>query len=71
MGLAKLCAKVATHEEMADLLEKIEEENTRFRMAILWALGEHEEFPMPPEDVEGKLKRRYYWRTELRKRAGL
>lgn len=63
--------KVATHKELADLLEKIEEENTRFRMAILWALGEYDEFPLPPDEVEGKPKQRYYWRTELRKRAGL
>lgn len=71
MGLARLCAKLATREELAELLEKMEEENIRFFMAILWALGEHEEFPGPPEDVEGKPKRRYYWRAELRKRARL
>ena len=65
MGPARLCAKAATHEELSDLLEKLEEENTRFRMAILWALGEHEEFPLPPEGVDGKPKRRYYWQAEL------
>lgn len=71
MGLAKLCGAMATHEQLIDLLEQMEEENERFRTAILWALGQHGEFPMPPEEVTGKPKHRYYWRTELRKRAGL
>ena len=66
MSLAKLCARVATHDELATLLEELEKENTRFRLAILWALGEHEEFPVQPDG--GKP---YWFRTELRQRAGL
>jgi hypothetical protein len=38
--------------------------------AIRWALGEVGEFPDEPEP-RGKYRRKYYWRTELRKRAGL
>ena len=71
MGLARLYAKTATHKELSDLLEKMEEENTRFRMAILWALGEYEDFPMPPNEPNRRYYRRYYWRSELRERAGL
>lgn len=38
--------------------------------AIRWALGEEGEFPDEPEP-QGKYRRKYYWRTELRKRARL
>ena len=77
MGLARICATIATRKDLISLLEQLETENLRFRFAILWALGEHEEFPPPPEkevtlpNEKGKLAPRYYWRGELRKRAGL
>lgn len=41
-------------------------ENGRLREAILWALGEGDEFPPRPEG-----KGQFWWRTELRKRAAL
>lgn len=71
MGLAKLCARFATHDELIGLLEELEEENMRMRMALLWALGEHEAFSPPPDTKEGERPKPYYWRRELRERAGL
>lgn len=41
----------------------------RLREAIYWALGERDEFPDEPEPLAGKYRRRYHWRTELRRRA--
>jgi hypothetical protein len=38
----------------------------RLRSAIRWALGEEGEFPLRPEG-----KGAYWWRTELRRRAGI
>jgi hypothetical protein len=37
----------------------------RLSEVVLWALGERDEFPDP---VEGKPRRLYWWRTEMRKR---
>lgn len=41
----------------------------QMRNAILWALGENGEFTEEPPPLAGKYRRRYWWRTELRKRA--
>jgi hypothetical protein len=43
----------------------------RLRDAILWALGEQGEFPPEPDGEPGKPRRRYWWRSELRSRAGM
>lgn len=39
--------------------------------AVRWALGENGEFPDEPAPLAGKYRRRFWWRTELRKRAKL
>lgn len=41
----------------------------QMRNAILWALGENGEFTDEPAPLAGKYRRRFWWRTELRKRA--
>ena len=66
MGFAKLIGTIATHEELVTLLEAMESVNIKLRSAIEWALGERDEFLSKPEG--GKP---FWWRTELRKRAGL
>lgn len=43
----------------------------RLTSAIRWALGEEGEFPEEPEPLAGKYRRRFWWRSELRKRAAL
>ncbi len=43
----------------------------RLTAAIRWALGEDGEFGEEPPPLAGKCRRRYWWRTELRQRAGL
>ena len=65
MSLAELCIKIASREELEDLLREMDKENTRFRSAIEWALGMNGEFP---EREDGDPP--YWWRHELRKRAG-
>lgn len=50
-------------------LAETEAQRDQMREAILWALGERDEFPEEPELLAGKYKRRFYWRTELRQRA--
>jgi hypothetical protein len=45
------------------------DEIERLREVVYWALGERDEFPEEPELLAGKYKRRFYWRTELRRRA--
>lgn len=67
---------IAAHEANANLLSSSHEllriataqqaELTRLREAIFWALGVNGEFP-PREDGDGP----YWWRMELRKRAGI
>lgn len=48
---------------------RLARENRRLREAILWALGENGEFAPEPEPLAGRWRRRYWWRTELRRRA--
>lgn len=43
----------------------------QLKEAVYWALGERDEFPEEPEPLAGKYRRRYHWRTELRRRSGL
>lgn len=50
-----------TPEVVIGLLDQLD----RQRGAILWALGENEEFDPRPDGAGA-----YWWRTELRKRAG-
>lgn len=52
-------------------LRKIRKLYAKLRGAVLWALGERGNFPAPPEVRPGKPRPWYYWRGELRKRAGL
>ena len=59
-GCTETDAKVLREANLA-----LAEESERFRNAIEWALGESGSFPA----AEGKT--RYYWRAELRNRAGM
>jgi hypothetical protein len=58
-------------EAVAADLKKVQVENDRLAAAIRWALGEVGEFPPEPDVEPGKPRRRYWWRSELRRRAGL
>lgn len=49
-----------------ELLDHAQQEITRLTAAIRWALGETDDFP-PGKPDQGA----YWWRTELRRRAGL
>lgn len=43
----------------------------QLKEAIYWALGERDAFPEEPPPLAGKYRRRYHWRSELRRRSGL
>lgn len=43
----------------------------RLWAAITWALGENGEFPDEPPPLAGKYRQRFWWRSELRRRAFL
>ena len=51
--------------------QALAEENARLREAIYWALGERESFGDEPPPIAGKWRRRFWWRSGLRTRAGL
>ncbi len=62
----------STRDEMQDNLRKADEETERLRDVIRWALGERDEFPPRPQPWDQfTYKPWYWWRIELRKRAGL
>jgi hypothetical protein len=50
---------------------QLEADLRQMKEAIYWALGERDDFPPEPEPIAGKYRKRYWWRTELRKRSGL
>lgn len=56
--------KVVTKKALLNRVKRLER-------AIRWACGEIGTFPEEPPPLAGKYRRRYHWRTELRKRAGL
>jgi hypothetical protein len=70
MGLAKLVGKIATHDELVELLEEMEQEQIKLRSAIKWALGENGEFA-PPHELASAKQGKYWWRRDLRSRAGM
>ena len=57
--------------EAADALSALREERDRLRAAILWALGEGDDFPDWPATVTITGNPKYWWRKELRQRAAL
>jgi hypothetical protein len=73
----ELLAIKRTREQEADYAETCHQNTmlraalTQMKEAIYWALGERDDFPPEPEPIAGKYRRRYWWRTELRKRSGL
>ncbi len=71
MSLVKIVAQKATFDELVDMLAGMEKENRRLASAIEWALGENGDFAPEPEQEEGKPRKKYWWRCELRERAGL
>jgi hypothetical protein len=48
-------------------IRTLRETNARLESAVRWALGEIGTFPPPPPILKGT----YYWRSELRRKAGL
>ena len=66
MSLAELCIKIASREDLEEILMAMETENMKFRSAIEWALGKNGEFPARDEGDPP-----YWWRKELGNRAGL
>ena len=69
MGLAKLIGKIATHDELVELLTQMEQEQIKLRSAIEWALGENGGFE-PPHELANAKQGKFWWRAELRRRAG-
>jgi hypothetical protein len=47
-------------------LQRVADAHNKLRMAVRWALGEVGDFGPRPEGVGA-----YWWRTELRRRAGM
>ena len=70
MGLAQMVGKIATHDELVALLAEMESEQIKLRSAIEWALGENGDFE-PPHELANAKQGKYWWRNELRNRAGL
>lgn len=68
MDLITLIEKTATREELARLLRGTEEQRQTLERAIRWALGEADsDFgEQKPDNAKP-----YWWRAELRKRAGM
>lgn len=59
-------------DAIADLradLAAVKQDHDRLVGAIRWALGEVGEFPAEPNRLAGQDRQRFYWRTELRRRA--
>jgi len=52
-------------------ISALREERDRLRAAILWALGEGDDFPDWPATVTITGNPKYWWRKELRQRAAL
>lgn len=56
--------------DTARQIRKLKAENKRLTDAIRWALGEIGDFPpITREQLEMEPCPKYYWRTELRRRA--
>ena len=70
MGIAKIVGKIATHDDLVVLLIEMEKEQIKLRSAIEWALGENGEFSEPVRH-ESERPKPFWWRKELRERAGL
>ena len=65
-GAAALEAQAGQEGEIA----RLRNENARLCAAIRWALGEEGQFSEEPPPLNGKWRQRFWWRTELRERAG-
>lgn len=63
---AELAGERRSGERGREAYRKLAAENARLREAILWACGVRGEFPIR-QDGQGA----YYWRRELRMRAGI
>lgn len=55
-----------THDELVEMLRESTLIRIKLEHAILWALGEEDEFPPQPKDLGT-----FYWREELRSRSGM
>ncbi|PCI54174.1 MAG: hypothetical protein COB36_10810 [Alphaproteobacteria bacterium] len=72
MSLAEMIIRSATEDQLKDLLVEMEKEASKYLSAIEWALGENGEFPSQPDrDEYHGPEKKYWWRSELRTRAGL
>lgn len=70
-ALGAVYAAVDREIQHREQLTAAMEERDRLRAAIRWALGEEGEFGEEPPPLAGQYRQRYWWRTELRNRAGL
>lgn len=50
-------------------IRELEKRVKQLEAAIRWALGEEGSFGAEPPPLAGKYRRRFWWRTELRRRA--
>jgi len=53
--------------ELEVSVKDLERINNTYKNAILWALGEYQDFPIRRTDIDSQ----YWWRRELRIRAGM
>lgn len=58
-------------KQATDLLEEQAVRIQQLEAAIRWALGEEGDFSEEPPPLAGKYRQRFWWRTELRRRAAL
>lgn len=66
--LEGLCADhLRMTQRLSTRLAESEAREGAYKSALLWALGLGDDFPMPTTDKQG----RFWWRTELAKRAGI
>ncbi len=68
MDLIDLVAKTASRDELVALLRGTEEQRQKLHRAVQWALGENDsDFgDNKPENAKP-----FWWRKELRERAGM
>jgi hypothetical protein len=51
--------------EQDQIIKELNTINKKYEMAIRWALGEYQDFPIRRTDIDSQ----YWWRRELRIRA--
>jgi len=64
-------ANVPLLQDAILVVADLKAENHKLREAVLWVLGERDSIGEEPPPIAGRWRRRFWWRTELRRRARL